>query len=377
MTNTHPLKRIRRPAFERPTPRISNVDLFAGMGGLTLGLAMAAYERRLGLTTPLAIDFEHSAVEMFARNFPEANVRLDVAENYFDSTLGARRLSAAEKSVRTEIGAVDFLVGGPPCQGHSNLNNHTRRKDPKNRLYLRMVRAAEVLEPAVVLIENVPAVRHDHENVVGRAMESLERADYVTAAAVLPLVTFGVPQNRKRHVLLGVRADLVDDESMVAGFIAPGEGLEKRTLKWAISDLLKKEGTSPMDTASKPSPENLERMKWLLAHPDEYNLPNDRRPKCHQRKHSYTSMYGRMRWDEPAPTITGGFNSMGRGRFMHPKKPRCMTPHEAMRCQGFPDYFRIDVDTITRQDMLTAIGNAVPPQMSEVIAGRIIDAGIV
>ena len=129
------------------------------------------------------------------RNFPRANVvRADI-ETLFDGELGTP-LTASEMSIALAVGDIDILVAGPPCQGHSDLNNHTRRQDPRNSLYLRAVRAAEVLQPTLVLIENVPAVRHDKGGVVTRSTEALRAAGYSVDSGVLDLVKFGVPQRR-------------------------------------------------------------------------------------------------------------------------------------------------------------------------------------
>jgi site-specific DNA-cytosine methylase len=99
--------------------------------------------------------------------------------------------------------------------------------------------------------------------------------------------------------------------------------------------------TSWLDVPSCASSENRARMKWLMEN-DAYDLPNRLRPPCHQGDPSYVSMYGRLKWGEPAQTIASGFGSLGQGWFMHPSIPRTLTPHEAARLQGFPDYFTFD-----------------------------------
>ena len=149
-----------RPDYEGTSPQIRVVDLFAGGGGFTIGAAEAARRVGRGTTVALAVENADSAADVYALNFPGANlVRSDVAE-LFDGSLGARA-SASERKIARQVGEVDLLLAGPPCQGHSDLNNHTRRTDPRNALYLRAARAAEVLRPTFVVIENVPAVHHD------------------------------------------------------------------------------------------------------------------------------------------------------------------------------------------------------------------------
>ena len=335
------------------------VDLFAGCGGLTLGIAQAAHAMSLRLEVLLAVDFEDSAVQVYKANFPHANAVTASVESYFDGELGAP-LSTVEATARRAYTDVTVLVGGPPCQGHSNLNNKTRRRDPKNELYARMARAAEVLRPKYVVIENVPSVRLDTDQVVQRTAEHLESLKYDVASGTVALHPLGVAQKRRRHVLVASA-----DPDVPAGAILrslQGQVADpEHDLRWAIGDLMDMTDRVGYDIAPKPSTTNTERMQFLLDS-DLYDLPNDRRPTCHQDGHRYTAMYGRLKWSEPAQTITSGFGSIGQGRYMHPDLPRALTAHEAARIQGFPDYF--DFVSVTRRtDLATMIGNAVPPAL--------------
>lgn len=372
MASTHPLREGRRPDFELGERHLVVVDLFAGCGGLTLGAAQAAQDHGLGIDVPLAVDSEQAPSDVFKANFPKAVVQVAAVESYFDGALGAEP-TKTELNVIEQVGAVDLLIGGPPCQGHSDLNNHTRRDDPKNRLYLRMARATEVLRPRVMVIENVPAVVHDSQQVVTRTREHLEGVGYQVAATRVELVQLGIPQTRRRHVLLAVRSDALTSGVSVEDLLefAPQP---THDLQWAIGDLEHASTERWIDAPSKMSPENKKRIQWLIDH-DEVNLPNDRRPECHQGDHSYRSMYGRLSWGQPAQTITSGFGSMGQGRYGHPSQPRTLTPHEAARIQGFPDYFSFDA-AVTRTQLSVIIGNAVPPALTRALTTRLIELGI-
>ena len=365
MADQHPLREARRPDFELGDDPVRVVDLFAGCGGLTLGLAQAAQTLGRPIDIRLAVDLEPDAIAVYAANFPKAAAEVGTVETYFDGALGAK-LTKVEERTKGRVGEVDVLVGGPPCQGHSDLNNHTRRADPKNALYGRMARAAEVLMPAVVIIENVPAVRHDKAKVVDTSLDHLRGLGYHVADEVVELRKLGVPQTRRRHILLAVASSIsLAPVDLLADAQA---GAEQRNLRWAIGDLVKRSGVSSYDTASRPNAVNDARMRWLLQN-DQYDLPNALRPVCHQNEHSYKSMYGRLSWDHPAQTITSGFGSMGQGRYMHPEAARCLTPHEAARIQGLPDYFHFE--PVTRRGVLaTMIGNAVPPQLSYELGRR-------
>lgn len=316
----------------------------------------------MALDVALAVDIEKPMIEIFQRNFPKARAKTSDIAELLDGKIFAP-LTKAEKSLRRSVGPIDVLVGGPPCQGHSDLNNHTRRSDPKNELYLRMVRAAEVFKPQVIMVENVPAVLHDKLNVVQRAVGALEELGYKVADAVVKLDKLDVAQRRKRHILLAAK-ETMPSPSLILGEIATRKGA-KRDLSWAIGDLARLKDPVGWDQPSRVSPENLRRMEWLIQ-AKEYDLPNFMRPVCHQQEHSYKSMYGRLKWSEPAQTITSGFGSIGQGRYMHPDAARALTPHEAARIQGFPDYFSFE--GIARRTVLsTTIGNAVPPPLAQAV----------
>lgn len=368
----HPLRVALRPTFEAGDQPLRVVDLFAGCGGITLGIAQAANERGFAIEIALAVDFEKTAIDVYKANFPYAHrVELASVESFFDGELGEEG-TFVELRTRESTGKVDVLVGGPPCQGHSNLNNHTRRVDAKNALYLRMARAAEILQPRIVLIENVPAVlrdRHDGVDVVSRAVRHLESLHYRVAHQTVSVDALGVAQTRRRHILIATKPGEIHPTELFAKLVASPN---RRDLRWAIGDLVDVESDSLMDRAPKAKAENLTRMEWLLDHPDEFDLPNHLRPTCHQGEHSYKSMYGQLRWDEPAQTITSGFGSIGQGRYMHPERARALTAHEAARVQGFPDYFDFSACP-TRSALAMMIGNAVPPQLGSAIFERILE----
>jgi DNA (cytosine-5)-methyltransferase 1 len=358
----HPLRASDRPDFELGDPAVRLVDLFCGCGGLTLGVAQAAHDLKMALDVALAVDIEEPTIEVFQHNFPKARSRaVDITE-ILDGEVSSP-FTKREHSLVDSVGPVDVIVGGPPCQGHSDLNNHTRRSDPKNELYLRMVRATELLKPQVLMVENVPAVLHDKLNVVQRAIDALKALDYNVADVVVKLDQLGVAQKRKRHILVATLKPMPSPVKILEK-LSSNKG-STRNLRWAIGDLSNLKDPVGWDAPSRVSPENIRRMKWLIER-EEYDLPNFMRPECHQQDHSYKSMYGRLRWLEPAQTITSGFGSIGQGRYMHPDSPRALTPHEAARIQGFPDYFSFE-KIVRRTVLATTIGNAVPPPLARAV----------
>ena len=365
------LKRKRRPAPANTGRSVRAVDLFAGCGGMSVGLEEAARRARRFLEIPLAMDDDEDVLKVYQMNFPEAITRVGDIASLFEGDLGASRTSE-EYKISKELGRIDVLLGGPPCQGHSDLNNLTRHIDPKNALYLRMARAAEILAPKVVVVENVVPVQRDRSDVVGVTKDALERAGYQVAGRVIDLRRVGVPQCRHRFLLVASKVDEIKPMSVLKRLATGIKDHQDRTVRWAIEDLIDVDSSAVYDTASRPSTENAKRMAYLFARGG-YDLPNVRRPRCHQNeRHTYRSMYGRLDWDRPAQTLTTGFGSMGQGRYVHPGRQRTITPHEAARLQTFPDWFRFGDGPHRRTVLSKMIGNAVPPLLMVALGTAII-----
>jgi DNA (cytosine-5)-methyltransferase 1 len=336
-------------------PRVRIADIFSGCGAMTL----AAWALGLGHEAVIAIDTDEDALGVFRVNFDPGIALGDPVESLFDGDVRGR-LTRSERGLRSGAGRVDLLLAGPPCQGNSDLNNHTRRADPKNGLYARMARCAEVLRPTHVVIENVPGVLHDKGNVVGRTEECLRRLGYSVVAGILDADAVGVPQIRRRHFMIASQVVSVDLEATIEAYRCT-----QRPLSWAIQDLLDVPGEDSFDVAATLSSENQGRVAYLFDN-GLYDLPDSQRPDCHRLKaHTYKAMYGRLRWDHPAPTITSGFASPGQGRYIHPLRQRTLTPHEAARIQFFPDFFRFG--HLSRSSLRALIANAVPSKLTFVV----------
>ena len=198
--------RTRRPPSSSLMSRTMTIaDLFCGCGGLTLGACEAARQSGIQTKIALAVDLSRNALAVYQNNFLRSGTQQEdlslllgsPGESILDSE---RRLSASVKSI-------SLMLAGPPCQGHSDLNNSSRRHDPRNLLYLKVVRAAELFRPSVVLIENVPTVVHDKTNVVRRAKEWLCDFGYNVDDGIVSALRVGVPQNRRRHILVGSLAE--------------------------------------------------------------------------------------------------------------------------------------------------------------------------
>jgi DNA (cytosine-5)-methyltransferase 1 len=141
------------------------------------------------------------------------------------------------------------------------------------------------------------------------------------------------------------------------------------TVWWAIADLAGQAGKTLFHTPAILSVENQERVQFLHEH-ELFDLPNELRPRCQRSGHTYPSVYGRLSWDKPAQTITSGFMSPGRGRFIHPSELRTLTPHEAARLQTFPDWYNWSPPGFKPSKSIWAklIGDAVPPMLAFAVA---------
>jgi DNA (cytosine-5)-methyltransferase 1 len=362
-------------------PVIRIADLFSGLGSLSLGVFEAARALKCRPELILAADNDPSPLSVLQQTFgveQEAIHRVDLS-----TVLSAKpgpRTTAERNWLGEETHSIDVLVAGPPCQGHSRLNNHTRHNDDRNDLYSRVIRFIELERPRLCVIENVDSVVHDQRLSVDRAADWLRSLDYSVSEGRVSLHDLGVPQKRRRHVLVATRKDeksIEGVEAIVRKYAVPDPSV--RNLEWAISDLVGLEDRTGLDEPGKVSDENKARIRYLHEAADRFNLPNSKRPPCHQRKkvgkdgrereHSYRAMYGKLKWDEPTQTITSGYGSMGQGRYVHPSEERTLTPHEAARLQFIPDFVPIGV-TSGRGRWAKMIGNVAPLKLSYIFAAE-------
>ena len=367
-------KSARKP---EPPSRSSGIlriaDLFCGCGGLSLGVFEACRELRIDVETAMAVDVDEDALQVYRKNFGSSCRRADCTsiESLFQGRL-SMPLSERELALRTAIGQINLLVAGPPCQGHSDLNNHSRRLDRRNALYARVARAAQVLTPAVVIIENVIGIVNDRGHVLSRVRNALAAHGYVFESFCIDARTLGIPQKRRRHFLVAFAK-----ASLPLWRPLPKYNGSSWTVGQMLSGLRDEPtvSTSTFRTASMCTKRNQRRIDFLFDN-ELYDLPDSKRPPCHKdRDHSYKSVYGRLRWDGFANTITSGFGSMGQGRFVHPTRRRMITPHEAARLQGFPDWFCFD-EIDSRGSLQAMIGNAVVPRVAAWIVRHLLVTGI-
>lgn len=359
----------RRPQSDCATRRkIRIADLFCGSGGLALGVRQLLDEAGSEPVWDLIADRDGGATEVYAANHPVRTVYHDSVADLLDYRV-RRRSNGAEfvyepefldEALGDAVRGVDLVMAGPPCEGHSNLNNHTRRSDRRNHLYLAVPAFAVAAGARMVLIENVPAVENDRGGVVEAARDLLGSAGYRIEAGVFAADEMGWPQTRRRFFLVARRGDAPPLEfGTIRRALAESQA---RSVWWAVGDLEDLDESDPLHRVGELSAENQARIAWLFDH-DAHDLDLSERPACHRNGTTYSAVYGRMRRDRPAPTITTGFLTPGRGRFVHPTRRRTLSPREAARLQGFPDTYRFAPDPErppTRSQLAKWIGDAVP-----------------
>ncbi|WP_082190048.1 DNA cytosine methyltransferase [Frateuria defendens] len=333
---------------------IEAVDLFCGVGGLTAGL------RGEGVRVLAGYDIDSACEFPYQENNDAEFVLKDVTEVTVD-----------EIRCRYTPGAVRLLAGCAPCQPFSTYNQgRDTSSDRKWPLLDQFARLIEGTAPDLVTMENVPDVtKHD---VYHRFVATLtDRPDpYHVWAGTVSCADYGLPQRRKRHVLLASRLGPVE-------LISPTHADRHITVKEAIGALLpvaagESDPIDPLHTASRLSDINMKRIRASKPDGTWRDWPKRLRAACHQKASgkTYPGVYGRMSWDKPSPTMTTLCYGYGNGRFGHPSQDRAITLREAALLQAFPpDYVFVPPDQpVHFRTVGRMIGNAVPVRLGEIIA---------
>ena len=356
-----------RPVAARPASgKLHSVDLFCGLGGLANGLRQLCAEIGVTVVPDLVVDQDEEATFVYAANHSSRRRSSSSVNKLIDfcirrsskATTFVYRPEIVDSELARVLDRVQLVLAGPPCQGHSNLNNRTRRADPRNSLYLTVPAFAVAVGAPMCIIENVPAILNDSEQVVQTAQLLFESEGYSVTTGMLSASAMGWPQTRRRHFLVARRDRAPIPLPVISEILRD----DPRSLWWAIGELEDVVGGDFMHERTELSEENQVRIDWLFDN-DQYELALHERPESHRGGTSYTAVYGRLRKDEPAPTITTGFMTPGRGRYTHPTRRRVLTAREAARLQGLPDTYTLAPDPANppfRSQLAKWIGDAVP-----------------
>ncbi|EJP42300.1 TPA: DNA cytosine methyltransferase [Acinetobacter baumannii] len=330
--------------------RIEAVDLFCGVGGLTAGLIKS------GITVKAGYDIEAACRFAYEYNNKAVFVHKDVAE-----------VTGDELNKWYSPNTIKLLAGCAPCQPFSSYNQgKDTSTDKKWPLLYHFARLIKEVQPDLVTMENVPdVIKH---KVYHDFINDLSKLGYQIVAKEIACVDYGVPQTRKRHVVLASKIGKVN-------FIPPTH--EKYiTVAEVIKDLepLEAGGKSNKDSlhvASNLTEINLKRIRASIPGGTWRDWPIDLRAECHKKAsgRSYPAVYGRMEWDKPAPTMTTLCYGYGNGRFGHPEQDRAISLREAALFQTFPKDYQFIPPTqyVNIKSVGRMIGNAVPVRLGEII----------
>ena len=334
--------------------KLQAIDLFSGAGGLSQGLKQAEFQV-IG-----AVEFVENFAKSYELNHPKTKMyNVDIRE--LDPIM-------LKKNLGLRKGQLDLLAGCPPCQGFSTIGtrNKGNKNDPRNELVFQITRFVEVLMPKTIMMENVPALIKDIR--MNKLVKDLETLGYIIDKKVLNTADFGMPQSRRRMILLASRKKGLSIDSQ-------NQNLEDVvTVRNAIGNLEKAEESKDWLHNSLVNYKE-KTIKIIKAIPknggSRTDLPIELQLNCHKKITGFKDVYGRMNWDRPSPTITGGCTSASKGRFIHPEEDRAITLREAALLQSFPRDYKF-YSSSSKQEIATMIGNALPPKFIEYHAKGIV-----
>jgi DNA (cytosine-5)-methyltransferase 1 len=349
------------------------VDLFAGCGGMTRG-----FEDSGAFRSVFAVEFDRDAAATYAANFGD-HVACGPIEDV------------------ASFPPADVVIGGPPCQGFSPLNREAVGFERRG-LWTEYLRALEAVEPQAFVMENVPELLRSAE--YAEFQKRAESLGFEVEGAILNAADFGVPQRRRRAIVIGIRASAAipwpspthaNPASLVALWATKDADPQPNPLPVTASSRLApwmtfREAIEGLPLAPsgrdwhrprRPRPESVRRYKAvprdggdrfaMQRNLDRAGL-GDLVPRCWRNKPTGTTdVFGRLWWDRPALTIRTEFYKPEKGRYLHPSAHRPITVREAARLMSFPDDFILPEDQ-SMSSIARQVGNAVPPLLAQRIA---------
>lgn len=343
------------------------VELFSGGGGLAVGL------KRAGVRPIAAVEIEPHAAATFRRNHPEVAVLQHDVRRITDHLI--KRMSRGRR--------VDILAACPPCQGFSSLTAKYRREDARNYLVREVTRACRALLPTALMLENVPGLAGKGKALLDELVHELEQLGYVVTWAVLQVADYGVPQNRRRLVLLAGKGFRIDMPRPTHNKRGEGGLPRWRTLLDAIGHLPEPVSFDDLRRSKRSlaavnwhvvrsiSSQNRARLEAAEAGRSWSLLPEELRAPCHRNGYrGFSNAYGKLCWSEPSSTITAGCTTPSKGRFGHPDFPRALSVREAALIQTFPEDYEFETRFVERACEI--VGNALPSLFAQKIAEQVV-----
>jgi len=343
--------------------KLNAIDLFSGCGGLSLGL------KKAGFDVLAAVEIDKRISETYKANHPETYL---FAEDI-------RNIKGSDIIQKIKKQRIHLVAGCPPCQGFSQLTEKYKKEDVRNSLPLEMARIIKEIKPDMVMLENVPGLSKKGKIIFNKFISQLEEEGYLINYGVLQIADYGVPQSRKRLVLLagkGFKINLPEQTHSNKGeqgfkkWVTLKKALEKiKNKPVSLSYALKHGGPAKYNwhVVRNIKKRTLKRLMALKEGDNRLELPVFIRPKCHKGKgKGFQNVYGRMEWNVVSPTITSGCTTLSMGRFGHPTENRTISIREAALIQTFPKNYKFCTNYMGLASLM--IGNALPPKFVEAAA---------
>ena len=337
-------------------------DMFCSIGGLTYGLQEA------GIAVKAGLDIDSSCRYAYEKNCDATFVEADI-----------RALSFSDISTYFNDAEYRILVGCAPCQPFSSHTAKIKQSDARWNLIGEFRRIILEGRPEIVSMENVPQLMGNP--IYHEFKHELTGAGYNIADGIISCADFGVPQKRRRLVMLASLLGTIDmPKSAAKEPLFHRAGL--KTVRQAIGHLRPLEHgqsseTDPLHVCSRLEPINLKRIQTSRPGGSWQDWPTALLPDCYKKDSglSYGSVYGRMLWDKPAPTLTTQFYRYGTGRYGHPEQDRALSLREGAILQTFPEQYQFIApgEKASFTKVGRQIGNAVPPSLASAIGKAITD----
>jgi len=329
------------------------VDLFCGCGGVSEGL------KRSHFTVIAAVDnnqiacktyrYNHPDVHLYDKDIREVDIE-DIHNRYFSKR------------------SLDLLVVCAPCQPFSSQNKGLHSVEEQPKLIMNSLDYVKALKPKLIVFENVPGItRHKFKHIIKDLITKLEALNYIVSEpTILDAADYNVPQRRKRAIMFATKGRTLP---ILPKPLSPRGS--RVTVRSAIGDLPVLHSTQvdkkdPLHRARNHRALAIERLSHIPKNGgSRESLPDNLVLKCHKNYKGHPDVYGRMCWDNVAPTLTTGCVDITRGRFAHPSENRAITLREAARLQTFPDEYQFHGSCT---DIAAQIGNAVPVRLIETLA---------